>query len=134
LKSSKRRRAAIANAIRETSKRIRSSSEPGESVTSPTNDEQTTLQKTTNAPKKKRGPTQVKMIPEHNYQKMDLEFNEYGQVVGLNSDKFASMVGALVREHVPVVIKDWHSVDGKMKMELWAFIQVLFRSILFLVE
>lgn len=80
---------------------------------------------TANVPKKKRGPTQVKIIPEHNYQKMDLEFNEYGQVVGHNLDKFASIIGAMVREHVLVVNKDWHSVDGKKKMEFWTFIHVL---------
>ena len=77
-------------------------------------------------PKKKRGPTQAKMIPEKNYQKMELEFNEYGQVVGYNSDKFASIVGAMVREHVSVVSKDWPSVDEKKKIELWSFIQVYF--------
>lgn len=124
--SSKKKRATIANAIRETSKRLRYSSEQGDSITSPTNDEQITLPTTTNAPKKKRGPTQVKMISERNYQKIDLEFNEYGQVVGQNSDKFATMVGAIVREHVPVVINDWHSVDEKKKMELWMFIQQRF--------
>ncbi|KAL2512994.1 Transposase 23 domain-containing protein [Abeliophyllum distichum] len=46
-------------------------------------------------PKKKRCPAVLKMVPENNVQRMELEFNELGQVVGKNSDKFASIVGAM---------------------------------------
>jgi hypothetical protein len=76
------------------------------------------------APKKRRGPTQVKIVPENNHHKMELEFNEFGQMVGTNSDKFASIVGAIVREYVPVVLKDWQSVGDDKKLEFWTFIQV----------
>ena len=75
------------------------------------------------ARKKKRGPTELKQVSE-NFQKMELTFNELGQVVDVNSDKFASIIGAMVREHIPVVIKDWPSVDDNKRAELWSFTQV----------
>lgn len=46
--------------------------------------------------KRKGDPIQVKMNPENSYQKMEHEFNEYGQTVDNNSDKFASIDGAIV--------------------------------------
>lgn len=56
------------------------------------------------------------------YQKMGLKFNEYGQVVDHNLDKFDNIIGAMVQEHVPVVFKDWHSVDGKKFGILYKYI------------
>ncbi|XP_022867830.1 uncharacterized protein LOC111387500 isoform X1 [Olea europaea var. sylvestris] len=105
-KSSKCQRVAITVTIRETSKRLRLSSEPEDTVSTPIINEQDVSPTNVDVPKKKRGPTQVKAVPENMNYKMELEFNEFGQVIGTNSDKFASMAAAIVREYVPVVFKD----------------------------
>lgn len=72
----------------------------------------------------------MKMIPEKNYQKMKLEFSKYGQVFENNTDKFSSTVEVIVREHVHVVSKHWHSMNGRKKSRTLEFHKSTFLSYL----
>lgn len=75
--------------------------------------------------KKKRGPTKLGMIEDRS-PPLSIEFNECGQAVGVNSDKYASFIGVITREHVPVCMKNWLSVDHKLKEDLWTLVQEKF--------
>lgn len=37
---------------------------------------------------------------------LSIEFNEYGKSVGVNSNKYASFVGVITREHVSTCIEN----------------------------
>ena len=73
--------------------------------------------------KKKRGPTKLGMIQDRS-PPLSIEFNECGQAVGVNSDKYTSFIRVITREHVHVCMKNWHSVDHKLKEDLWSLVQV----------
>ncbi|KAK9130764.1 hypothetical protein Sjap_011251 [Stephania japonica] len=77
-------------------------------------------EKTSSSQKEKkgiRGPTRLAMIAV-NAPRLTLTFNDKGQEIGKSSNKFASYIGVIVREHVPVTIKDWHKVDSITKEAL----------------
>ncbi|KAH9803018.1 hypothetical protein KPL71_001620 [Citrus sinensis] len=63
----------------------------------------------------------------------DIEKSNWGvkemdnaEAVGVNSDKYASFIGVITREHVPVCMKNWLSVDHKLKEDLWSLVQEKF--------
>lgn len=62
-----------------------------------------------------------------------VEFNERGQLVGVNLEKYATFAGVAAREHVPIVIKDWRLVPSKTKEDLWSLIKVYFVFILIII-
>ncbi|KAH9648884.1 hypothetical protein KPL70_025777 [Citrus sinensis] len=78
----------------------------------------------TNNGKRKRGPTTLAVIRDHT--PLLVEFNERGQPVGVNSEKYATFAGVAAREHVPIVIKDWRLVPSKTKEDLWSLIKQRF--------
>lgn len=57
---------------------------------------------------------------------LSIEFKECGQAIGVNSDKYASFIGVITREHVPVCMKNWLLVDHKLKEDLWSLVQEKF--------
>ncbi|XP_062096269.1 uncharacterized protein LOC133802052 [Humulus lupulus] len=76
-----------------------------------------------NALKKTRGKTTLANLIKRNNDSMKINWNEKGQLVGTNSVKFSSFVGALVREIVPYTISDWRKISPIMRDVLWASIQ-----------
>ena len=74
--------------------------------------------------KKTRGPNKLKGYVSSQSPRLELQHNGRGQVVGTNSDKFSTHLGCLVREHVPVVIKNWTKVDSRTRDDLWTLVQV----------
>ncbi|KAK3228600.1 hypothetical protein Dsin_000481, partial [Dipteronia sinensis] len=71
--------------------------------------------------KKKRGLTKLGMIQSGD-KRLSVTFNERGQLVSKNSKKFSSYLGVIVREHVPIGLEDWPSVDSNREDELWTLI------------
>ncbi|CAH9107582.1 unnamed protein product [Cuscuta europaea] len=43
--------------------------------------------------------------------KKEIVFNEYGQPVGLGSEKFSTVVGKIVKAHCPPAIKSWNDYE-----------------------
>jgi hypothetical protein len=74
--------------------------------------------------KKTRGPKKLKGYVSSQSPRLELRYNGRGQLVGTNSDKFSTHLGCLVREHVPVAIKNWTKVDSRTKDNLWTLVQV----------
>ena len=79
--------------------------------------------------KKKRGPSKLNVIATGIKDRKEVEFNEFGQPIGLNSIQLSSMIGILARECVPVTHKGWDKVTSDIKDQIWEFVTV---SILFL--
>jgi hypothetical protein len=73
---------------------------------------------------KTQGPNKLKGYVSSQNPCLELRHNGRGQVVGTNSDKFSTHLGCLVREHVPVVIKNWAKVDSQTRDDLWTLVQV----------
>ncbi|KAK1587164.1 hypothetical protein Q3G72_010251 [Acer saccharum] len=71
--------------------------------------------------KKKQGLTKLGMIQSGD-KCLSVTSNERGQSVSKNSKKFSSYLGVIVREHVPIGLEDWPSVDSDRKDELWTLI------------
>ncbi|XP_010456971.1 PREDICTED: uncharacterized protein LOC104738503 [Camelina sativa] len=70
-----------------------------------------------------RGPTRMSKVAKSHEDKVDVEFNSLGDHVGKGSVTLSSFLGALVREHVPVLIEDWRLLDEKTKDTMWEEIQ-----------
>ena len=68
--------------------------------------------------KKTRGPNKLKGYVSSQSPRLELRLNGRGQVVGTNLDKFSTHLGCLVREYVPVAIKNWTKVDSRTKDNL----------------
>ncbi|CAH9128236.1 unnamed protein product [Cuscuta epithymum] len=51
--------------------------------------------------------------------KKDVMFNEYGQPVGLGSEKFSTAVGKIAKAHCPPAIKSWKNVSSTIKNTIW---------------
>ncbi|KAK9284504.1 hypothetical protein L1049_023678 [Liquidambar formosana] len=76
--------------------------------------------------RKKRGKNKLHLIPLSGCGRLEVEFNERGQPVGENSAKYASHLGSLAREHVPIIIRDWRLVDPQTRDDLWTLVQQKF--------
>lgn len=83
--------------------------------------------------RKTRGPTRMRKVAKHHDDKVEVEFTSVGEHVGCGSVTLSSFLGPLVREHVPVLLKDWRKLDAEMRDTLWEEIQVIIISILHLV-
>ena len=68
--------------------------------------------------KKTRGSKKLKGYVSSQSPRLELRHNGRGQVVGTNLDKFSTHLGCLVREYVPVAIKNWTKVDSRTKDNL----------------
>ncbi|CAH9117292.1 unnamed protein product [Cuscuta epithymum] len=51
--------------------------------------------------------------------KKEIIFNEYGQPVGLGSEKFSTVVGKIAKAHCPPAIKSWKDVSFSIKNTIW---------------
>jgi hypothetical protein len=126
-KAKAQRTAAILSKVQQINERVRISSEGSNSPLTPSPDIQTiTESSNVNAkiPKKTWGPNKLKGYVSSQSPRLELRRNGRGQVVGTNSDKFSTHLGCLVREHVPVVIKNWTKVDSRIRDDLWTLVQV----------
>ena len=74
--------------------------------------------------KKKRGKTMMKIFYSKPNEKPEVEFNDRGQPIGLNSKHLSSYLGTIAREMVPVTIPEWKKVDKELRKDIWACIQV----------
>lgn len=74
--------------------------------------------------KRTRGPSKMKSIAIDSDGRLEVKFNSKGQPIGATSISLSSFLGALVREIVPVTIKDWRKIPLGMKEVLWKSIQV----------
>jgi len=63
-------------------------------------------------------------LAKHLDDKFDVEFTELGEHFGNGSVKLSSFLGALVREHVLVILDDWKHLDELTRHALWEEIQV----------
>lgn len=76
-------------------------------------------------PKKKRGPTTMAALPLKPGQNLEVRFKMKGQPYGPNSGIFASFLGVITRQHVPVTLKQWEDiVNDDLIADLWALIKV----------
>uniref|UniRef100_A0A2N9I3B2 DUF8039 domain-containing protein n=1 Tax=Fagus sylvatica TaxID=28930 RepID=A0A2N9I3B2_FAGSY len=126
-KAKAQRTAAILSKVQQVNERVRISSEGSNSPLTPSPDIQAIPESSNvNAkiPKKTRGPNKLKGYVSSQSPRLELRHNGRGQVVGTNSDKFSTHLGCLVREHVPVVIKNWTKVDSRTRDDLWTLVQV----------
>ncbi|XP_074556566.1 uncharacterized protein LOC141812474 [Curcuma longa] len=73
--------------------------------------------------KKGRGPTKLKLATAQQKPK-ELERNEFGQPVGINSVKYASFLGCIVQEFVPYTLDEWNDVHEDVKNKMWSVLQV----------
>lgn len=74
-------------------------------------------------PKKGRGKAKMLNIPEG--KQLEIEFNERGQPIGLNSPKYSSLLGVTVKEIVPITMK-WEDVTDIIKERLWTCVKSRF--------
>ena len=74
--------------------------------------------------KRTRGPSKMKSIAIDSDGRLEVKFNSKGQPIGATSISLSSFLGALVREIVPVTIKDCRKIPLGMKEVLWKSIQV----------
>lgn len=86
---------------------------------------------TTNVKRKGRGPTkclfgnttEASALPE-------IQFNERGQPVGPQSEKFSSFLGVLAREIVGIKHMEWKQVPEALKKDIWSAINVSINQII----
>ncbi|XP_074565147.1 uncharacterized protein LOC141821686 [Curcuma longa] len=76
--------------------------------------------------KKGRGPTKLKLATAQQKAK-ELERNEFGQPVGINSVKYASFLGCIVQEFVPYTLDEWNDVHEDVKNKMWSVLQVNYK-------
>ena len=55
-----------------------------------------------------------------------VEWNARGQPVGKVSVNFSSTLGVIIREKVPITLKDWHEVKDKDRDNLWKLLMVIY--------
>ncbi|KAF0915482.1 hypothetical protein E2562_036487 [Oryza meyeriana var. granulata] len=58
--------------------------------------------------------------------KIKITVNEFGQPVGENAKKFASVIGCQVRKKIPVRFTDWRAVHLGKKLQVWDDLQVFY--------
>ncbi|XP_074574073.1 uncharacterized protein LOC141830567 [Curcuma longa] len=73
--------------------------------------------------KKARGPSKLKLASGHLMPK-ELERNEFGQPIGVNSIKYASFLGCMVKEFVSYTLDGWNDVNEDVKNRMWSCLQV----------
>lgn len=91
-------------------------------VTNPSEEVQTQQSEEKN--RKTRGPTKMRKVAKHLDDKVSVEFTALGEHVGIGSVKLSSFLGALVREHVPLILDDWRHLDDLTRDALWEEIPV----------
>ncbi|KAK9095773.1 hypothetical protein Sjap_021270 [Stephania japonica] len=87
-----------------------------------------------NRKKKGRGPTKLlgaNIIGGEN-PRLKVEWNERGQPVGKNSEKFVSLLGVLAKEMVPLNKPSWTKVNMGIKNTIWLLLLVSLTYIIFL--
>lgn len=73
--------------------------------------------------KKTRGPTKNKVVAMEGCTKKKISFNTRSDWIKKKSVKFASFLGALVHEIVPIALPSWLKLPKQSKDDLWVFIQ-----------
>ncbi|XP_010470446.1 PREDICTED: uncharacterized protein LOC104750353 [Camelina sativa] len=81
---------------------------------------------TANNKKRTRGPTKMRKLAKDAMEKVDVDFSAIGKHSGPGSVTLSSFLGALVREHVPVLFDDWRAVDCATKDIMWEEIKARF--------
>lgn len=73
-----------------------------------------------------RGATQMKglTLMANEGKQLAVNYNSYNQPIDKNSEKLASYVGAKVRQHIPIDIKNWRSVPTNLKENIWIDVKV----------
>ncbi|XP_012846311.1 PREDICTED: uncharacterized protein LOC105966291 [Erythranthe guttata] len=79
--------------------------------------------------KRARGPTYMTRVWARKGRK-EVQFNEYGQAIGLNKSEYVEFVGTLVRNGklLPIDIKDWHRVPKPTKSKLVELVKAKFHD------
>ena len=54
----------------------------------------------------------------HMGKRIEIIFNEYGQLVGRNSNKLSSFIGCLVQQMVPLTLDSWHRMESDFGLVL----------------
>ncbi|XP_073061521.1 uncharacterized protein [Primulina eburnea] len=72
--------------------------------------------------KKGRGASKLKMVSGQDKCK-ELERNEFGQLVGDNSVKYASFLGCMIKEFVPYTLNGWNDISEEVKDSMWSCLQ-----------
>lgn len=77
-----------------------------------------------NKKRRTRGPTKMNKVAKRHEEKVEVQFNSFGEPVGKGSVTLSSFLGPLVREYVPVLVDDWRHVDERAKDTMWEEVQV----------
>ncbi|XP_073306653.1 uncharacterized protein [Primulina huaijiensis] len=72
--------------------------------------------------KKGRGASKLKMVSGQDKCK-ELERNEFGQLVGDNSVKYASFLGCMIKKFVPYTLDGWNDISEEVKDRMWSCLQ-----------
>lgn len=73
--------------------------------------------------KRTRGRTKSKSLSIKECDRVKVQFNERGHWIKDKSAEFASFLGALVREVVPVTLSNWKGVSNMTIDDMWTFIK-----------
>lgn len=76
--------------------------------------------------RKTRGPTTMPEITRCSSQgdRKVVQYNDYGQPIGVNAAKLRSYIGSCVHFHVPITYATWKHVPNKIKEKILKLIQV----------
>ncbi|KAG6489410.1 hypothetical protein ZIOFF_050679 [Zingiber officinale] len=72
--------------------------------------------------KKGQGASKLKMVSGQDKCK-ELERNEFGQLIGDNSVKYASFLGCMIKEFVPYTLDGCCDIDEEVKDRMWSCLQ-----------
>ena len=60
----------------------------------------------------------------HIGKRIEIIFNEYGQLVGRNSNRLSFFIGCLVRQMVPLTLDGWHRMESDLRERIWTCVNV----------